>query len=246
MVAMLNDLMSTDENCILTSGANPVGTQYGCFVQRAHFTGGMEGFKATVEALQEHERVDELYETLSTTEWPGFGYMMAQGAAGVLWESWAVAPPLNAGICKVDQACISAGWLGLIGKYWFTVFAGFQQATSSVGYHSVVLRPLIPMKNGGLDSVDAKMEVAAGVLRSSWTRLSPLSLSVNMSLPPGTAPSTLHVPTLNMSNPTISEGGTVIFSNGNLVAAAAAIRGLATRARFVSARLLASGRRFPA
>ena len=87
MVAMLNDLMSTDENCILQSGAHPDGNQYGCFMQRAHFTGGMEGFKATVEALQRYERVDELYEALTSTTWPSFGYMKEQGSAGVLWES---------------------------------------------------------------------------------------------------------------------------------------------------------------
>eukprot|EP01047_Picozoa_sp_COSAG01_P050128 COSAG01_NODE_5034_length_4534_cov_1.968433_3_plen_935_part_00 len=142
VVAMLNDLMSTDENCILTSGAHPDGIQYGCFVQRAHFTGtsplilaiipsftelivnrvkfvagGMEGFKATVEALEAHERVDELYETLTTTTWPGFGFMMARGSSGVLWESWSVAPPLNAGICKFDQACTTSSAVQAVAYY---------------------------------------------------------------------------------------------------------------------------------
>ena len=41
MVAMLNDLLSTDVNCVLSGGGNPAGDNYGCFRQRAHFTGGM-------------------------------------------------------------------------------------------------------------------------------------------------------------------------------------------------------------
>ena len=234
MVAMLNDLMSTDENCILASGAHPDGKQYGCFVQRAHFTGGMEGFKATVEALQAHERVDELYETLSSTAWPGFGFMYEAGSAGVLWESWGVAPPLNAGICKVDQACISAGWLGGVAKYWFTIFGGIGQAPSSIGYSRPILKPLVPMRAGGLDTVQAKMQVPAGILLSGWTRHSTTHLSANFSVPPGSGVAKLSIPTLNISNPTIQERGSVIYQSGKLVTAAASARGLSS-ARFIVA-----------
>jgi hypothetical protein len=234
MVSMLNDLMSTDENCILTPGTHPDGKQYGCFVQRAHFTGGMEGFKATLEALQKHERVDELYETLSATTWPSFGYMMAQGAAGVLWESWGVQPPLNAGICKYDQACISAGWLGGIGKYWFTVFGGIQQAPNSVGYKHPVLKPLLPMRAGGLDSVVAQMQVPAGTLRSTWTRISRNHIYVNFSIPPGSGVAILGIPVLNLSNPTVQENGAIIYHGGKLDRTAASARGLAS-AHFVQA-----------
>jgi hypothetical protein len=234
MVSMLNDLMSSDKNCILTSGNHPDGMQYGCFVQRAHFTGGMEGFKATLEALHEHERVDELYETLASDTWPGFGFMMAQGSAGVLWESWGVAPPLNAGICKVDQACISAGWLGGVAKYWFTVFGGIEQAEGSVGYQHPSLKPLVPMRMGGLDRVDAKMQVPAGVLRSSWTRHSATHLAANFSVPPGSGAGTLGLPTLNISSPSVMESGALVFQGGKLLEPAAAKVGLAS-ARFVTA-----------
>ena len=113
--------------------------------------------------------VDELFETLAQTSWPSFGFMVANNAT-VLWESWGVAPPLNAGICKTDQAVISAGWLGAIAKYPYTMFAGFGQAAASVGYAHVVLKPLVPMRTGGLDSVNAHMAVPAGVLRSGWER----------------------------------------------------------------------------
>ena len=233
LTAMLNDLMSSDQNCILASGAHPDGKQYGCFVQRAHFTGGMEGFKATVEALQDHERVDELYETLASTEWPGFGFMMAQGSAGVLWESWGVAPPLNAGICKVDQACISAGWLGGVAKYWYTVFAGLGQAEGSIGYHHPVLKPLVPMRMGGLDAVDGQMQVPAGKLRSGWTRHSATRVSSSFSVPHGSGAATLAVPTLNISSPIVTESGTTVFKDGKLAESAAKI-GLVA-ARYVTA-----------
>ena len=234
MTALLSDLMSSDQNCILASGAHPDGKQYGCFVQRAHFTGGMEGFKATVEALQKHERVDELYETLASTEWPGFGFMMAQGSAGVLWESWGVAPPLNAGICKVDQACISAGWLGGVAKYWFTVFAGLGQAEGSIGYHHPVLKPLVPMRMGGLDTVEGQMQVPAGELKSGWTRHSATRVSSSFSVPHGSGAATLAVPTLNISAPIVTESGTTVFKNGKLVESAAAKIGLVA-ARYVTA-----------
>lgn len=234
MVAMLNDLMSTDENCILQSGAHPDGNQYGCFMQRAHFTGGMEGFKATVEALQRYERVDELYEALTSTTWPSFGYMKEQGSAGVLWESWAVAPPLNAGICKVDQACISAGWLGGVAKYWFTVFGGIGQLPGSIGYHNPILKPLLPMKMGGLDTMDARMQVPAGVLRSSWMRYSATHLMVNFSIPPGSGSAKLGLPTLNISTLKITESGVLVFHSGRLVETIATQIGLVS-ARFVTA-----------
>eukprot|EP01051_Picozoa_sp_SAG22_P001128 SAG22_NODE_41_length_25488_cov_6.133719_3_plen_299_part_00 len=180
--------------------------------------------------------MDELYETLAATTWPGFGFMMAQGSAGVLWESWGVAPPLNAGICKVDQACISAGWLGGVAKYWFTVFGGIGQAAGSVGYQQPSLKPLVPMRQPGLDTVHAKMQVPTGVLRSSWTRHSATHLAANFSVPPGSGRATLGLPTLNISSLSVTEArsGELLFQGGKLLEAAAAKLGLVS-ARFVMA-----------
>ena len=231
-VAFLNDLMSSDENCILSAGAHPSGFKYPCFVQRAHFTGGMTGFKATVEALQLMERVDELYETLVSKEWPGFGFMMANNAT-VLWESWGVAPPFNKGICRTDNAVISAGWLGGVAKYLFTVFGGIRQAAFSVGYRHLALKPLLPMRNAGLDFVEAQMAVPAGSVFSSAARHSARHLTANFSIPPGTGRSTLAIPVLNISVPVVSESGTPVFERGELTSYAVR-RGL-TSARFVVA-----------
>ena len=86
----------------------------------------MEGFKAIVESLELNERIDELCETLSSDSWPALGFMIKNNAT-VLWESWGVAPPLDKGVCKQDQAVISAGWLRGVAKHWFTVFAGLRQ-----------------------------------------------------------------------------------------------------------------------
>ena len=83
------------------------------------------------------------------------------------------------------------------------------------------------MRLGGLGKVDAQMEVPAGTLKSSWERHSSQHLAVNFSVPPGSGPATLVVPTLNISRPTVSENETVI-SKGGKVAAAALLRGLSS------------------
>eukprot|EP01046_Picozoa_sp_COSAG06_P033493 COSAG06_NODE_3422_length_5370_cov_2.834187_3_plen_670_part_00 len=219
MVALLNDLMSMDQNCVLSGGGNPAGNNYGCFRQRAHFTGGMVGFKATVEALQQFERIDELYETLANTDWPGFGFMVANNAT-VLWESWGVILPLNKGVALIDDACISAGWLGSIAKYFFTQFSGISQSVDSVGYIHPKIKPLVPMRMGGLDAVQAHLRVPAGTLLSSWVRHNPTHIQTNFSVPVGSFSATLGVPTLNISRPIVTVGGTVVFESGRTTEAA--------------------------
>ena len=233
LVAILNDLLSTDVNCVLSGGGNPAGNNYGCFQQRAHFTGGMVGFKATVESLEQFERIDELYETLVNTDWPGFGFMVANNAS-VLWESWGVIPPLNKGVALIDDACISAGWLGSIAKYFFTMLGGIGQSAGSVGYAAPVLKPLLPMRMGGLDAVQAHLRVPAGTLRSSWARHSATRVSSSFSVPHGSGAATLAVPTLNISSAIVTESGITVFKSGKLAESAAAKVGLVA-ARYVTA-----------
>ena len=57
-----------------------------------------------------------MFEAYSSTEWPGLGYMWVHNAT-TLWESWGVVEssvsgrPLSEGVCRTDDAVLSAGWL---------------------------------------------------------------------------------------------------------------------------------------
>lgn len=226
--ALLNDFMGDGQNCLL----------YTCFQQRAHFTGGMTGFKATNEALQQLERIDEWTEAMTSREWPSFGYMLKHGAT-TLWESWGVVEediggrPMREGVCATDDACISAGWLGGSVKYFYTMLAGMGQKTGTVGYKHPLFKPLVPRDAASVGSVSAHLETASGIMASSWSRnvegddCSPINsgahadnsgaciFAFNVSIPTAAESATIVVPTLNASKPTIFMNGKKVDITGD-------------------------------
>ena len=90
------------------------------------------------------------------------------------------------------------------------------------------------LRAGGLDAAQAHLRVPAGTLRSSWARHSSTRVEARFSVPVGSAPAILGVPTGNISSPIVTESGTTVFKSGKLAESAAAKIGLVA-ARYVTA-----------
>ncbi|HYH34051.1 MAG TPA: family 78 glycoside hydrolase catalytic domain, partial [Nocardioides sp.] len=59
-----------------------------------HFTGGLPGIKYIPEALALHGRSDVVLDVVTTTSYPGWGYMLENGP-GTIWEDWGGVSSLN-------------------------------------------------------------------------------------------------------------------------------------------------------
>lgn len=119
-----------------------------------HFDTGFQGTKFIVHALQDNDRQDLLYKILNMKEYPGFGYMIEQGAT-TLWEDWE------------GEMSQNHSAYGDISTFFYQGLAGIRVNSSYPGYKKFLLKPFAP---DGLDWVEAWHDCPYGRIESSWYR----------------------------------------------------------------------------
>lgn len=116
---------------------------------------GIYGTRHLLDVLADHGHIDLAYELLTTKEYPGFGWQIAQGAT-TLWEQWS----FKGGMHSHDHAMF-----GGIGASFYTRIAGIQPLRP--GYAKIGIRPYIP---AGLEWAEARLDTPAGRICSGWRR----------------------------------------------------------------------------
>ena len=116
---------------------------------------GIYGTRYIGEVLCDLGEVDLLLELYSQPEYPGYGFMRAQGAT-TLWEQWT----FRGGMNSHNHAMFAGGasWL-------YTHLAGIRPAKP--GYAEILLKPLFPKK---LTSLAAKRLTPQGEVVVDWRR----------------------------------------------------------------------------
>lgn len=168
---------------------------------RGHFTGGILGLKYTVDALMQNGRSDVLLEVMTKTDFPSFGWMLANGP-GTIWEDWS------------GGASRNHPTLGAVGTWFYEGLAGLRPDPAGPGYKRSFVTPSVP---DGLARAAASIETPYGKLASSWER-SGSSLTLTVTVPANTS-ATIVVPALGSTAPTIREGATTVWSGGRGTAA---------------------------
>jgi alpha-L-rhamnosidase len=148
---------------------------------------GMLGTHFLIQYLNETGRDDLLYGVVNHTSYPGWGYMLAQGAT-TIWEQW------NGYWSRIHSCFTSvAGW-------FHAGLAGIQPEVGAPGFTRVVIRPAMV---GDLSWVRCSHRCNYGTIVSNWRRADD-RVTLEIEIPPNTA-ATVYVPTNDISS--VTEGG---------------------------------------
>jgi len=140
-----------------------------------HLDTGMHGTYFLLKYLMEADRNDLIYEMTSKKDYPGWGYMLANGAT-TSWEGWT-------GQSHIHDTLISIG-------AWFTEgLAGIRSDGKSPGFKHFVVKPGVV---GDLAFAKAKYRSIHGEIVSDW-RIENGSFKWSVTVPPGTT-ATVFVP----------------------------------------------------
>ncbi len=172
-----------------------------------HLDTGILGTRYLLDVLTEHGAGEAAFRVATRTSYPGWGYMIAEGAT-TLWERW----EKLGGHAMNSQNHIM---LGSVDAWFYRVLAGLSPLLP--GWKAVRIRPRVL---GDLASAEALIETQAGRVRAAWEK-SEGSFSLEVVLPPGTD-GEVHVPLL-WPGATVGESGRALWGAGRAVGRAEGI-----------------------
>ncbi|KAA1420082.1 Bacterial alpha-L-rhamnosidase [Mumia zhuanghuii] len=117
-----------------------------------HFTGGLPGIKYIPEALAAYGRSDLVLDVVRNEEYPGWGYMLANGP-GTIWEDWR-------GVSSLNHPMFSS-----IDAWLYDRVAGLGQTAESTGYETLRVDPEL---HADLDEAAATIRTPRGDASTRW------------------------------------------------------------------------------
>jgi alpha-L-rhamnosidase len=140
-----------------------------------HLDTGMHGTYFVMKQLMEAGRDDLIYEMTNKKDYPGWGYMLANGAT-TAWEGWT-------GQSHIHDTLIS------IGAWFYEGLGGIRADEQSPGFRHFFVKPAVV---GDLTFAKAKYHSLRGEIISDW-RIEKGTLKLAVTVPPGTT-ATVIVP----------------------------------------------------
>jgi alpha-L-rhamnosidase len=169
-----------------------------------------------MESLVENGLGEIVYKTVNTTEFPGWGYMISEGATTV-WEGWS----LSNGTYKREE---SMTMLTGVCRFLYEGIAGIQEPDFygnrefEPGYGVIRIRPHVL---GDLTNASASIKTIRGIVSSGWKKTgNSLVLSVTL---PGNIAGRVSVPAMGLKHFIITEGGKAVWKDGSYVHGVAGI-----------------------
>ncbi len=166
-----------------------------------HLDTGIVGTRYLWDVLNDNNRNDVAYKIISQESYPGYGYMIKEGAT-TLWERWE----------KLEGSGMNSHnhiMLGSVDTWFFKALAGI--STREPGWKKIRIKPYIP---ADLTYVSASLKIIKGFVYSSWEKVDN-SLKMMIHIPVGCISET-WIPIEN-ANCEIKEGDVTIWQNGNII-----------------------------
>jgi alpha-L-rhamnosidase len=145
--------------------------------RNGHLDVGLVGVPLLTETLLQLDRNDLVFEYTSKETYPGWGYMLANGAT-TTWEHW-----------DAHRSHIHNCYNG-IGVWFYRGLAGIRPDADAPGYAHFVLKPAVA---GDVTWVSARQDTVRGVIESVW-RVEHGKFVWDVSIPANTT-ATVMVPT---------------------------------------------------
>jgi len=174
-----------------------------------HLHTGNTGTACLIDALADYGRGDVMYEITTKTTYPGWGYMVKQGAT-TIWESWSRES-------KVGNADSMIMWAS-IDEFFYNDLAGIKgpdyygPGYMSPGWRKIEIKPHVL---GDLTSASASIKTVRGMVSSSWKKTDD-SLILEVSIPVNSQ-AKVSIPKMGLKDVIIFEHGKVIWKDGSYI-----------------------------
>ena len=138
-----------------------------------HFTTGIFGTKYILEALSAEGKVNDVFNVVNSTAYPGWGHMIDRGAT-TIWETWKESD-------NVYSNCHPM--FGTISEWYFRWLGGIQPDADHPGFARFNLFPNIP---DGLDHIKCSYTSPYGTIVSNWEKKGADHQVYEITVPDGT------------------------------------------------------------
>jgi len=202
-IALQMDLVPADRvNAVVKNLVEDIESKH-----KNHLSTGMLGANALAQALPEHGAADVMYKIATQTTFPGWGYMIAQGAT-TLWEAWEG---------NTDpQLSYNMKLHGSIDKFFYKGLAGIR--LDAPGYKKFTIKPCVVED---LTFVKAKIKSIHGLITVDWKK-GDKCFDMTVTVPTNTT-AMVSVPKIGLKNVIVAESGRNVYKAGTLVKGVAGI-----------------------
>ena len=138
-----------------------------------HSTCGNVGYRHLFYVLGEYGYADEALRMLKNPEYPGWGFMLANGATSV-WERWESE-------MSSEMDSFNHPMFGSYDAFFYHFLAGIRIEESAFACDRVTISPVFP---AGIDFVRASFETVRGTIVSEWKRAGG-KISLHVEIPNG-------------------------------------------------------------
>jgi len=180
--------------------------------RRGHLHTGNTGTTCLIDKLTEHGRGDVMYTIATTTTYPGWGYMIGQGAT-TIWENWSLSNDAESMIM----------W-GSIEGFFYNDLAGIQgpdyygPGYMVPGFRHIRIQPHVL---GDLTSARAAIRTVRGRVAVAWEKgCSSLTMKVTI---PVNSDAKVGVPKVGLADVLVKESGETVWRKGAFVEGVAGI-----------------------
>lgn len=168
---------------------------------QGHLTTGIFGTKYMLNALTELGRTDVAYEIVNQHTYPGWGFMLENGAT-TLWEHWA----FSDNVYSHDHPMF-----GSVSEWFYKALAGINADPNVPGFKHFIIRPH-PV--GDLKFAHGEYNSIHGKILSDW-KIKQSQFILHVMVPPNTT-ATICVPNANLNE--VSESGGSAMKAGGVIA----------------------------
>jgi len=186
-----------------------------------HLNTGIVGTRYILDVLTKYGRAELAYKLVTQTTYPGWGYMLREGAT-TIWERWEYLA--DGGMNSHNHIMF-----GSIDAWFYKVLAGVNADPANPGFKKIIIKPYII---GDLDYVSASLKTIRGIISSSWKK-NENSLTLNVTLPINTQ-ARVSIPRRKLGNIIIKESGKTVWENGSYIEGAAGIAGASEGDEYVT------------
>lgn len=166
-----------------------------------HLRVGHAGVTALIESLTANGLGEVMYDIVNTTTYPGWGYMVDQGAT-TIWESWGRDYATLGGRRRSDNMTMLAG----VNEFFYRYIAGIQgpnfygNENMKPGYQEFEIKPY-PLRD--LTYAEASINTVRGKIVSSW-KIDEGAFKIDVEIPVNST-AFICIPKLGKENIIISE-----------------------------------------
>jgi alpha-L-rhamnosidase len=182
------------------------------YKHNSHLTTGIIGTKYIMELLTRTGNADLAYDIAVKTDYPSWGYMIANGAT-TLWELWQ----------KREGSSMNSHnhpMFGSVGAWLYKALAGINLAPGTTGFERILIQPQIVRD---LTHASGSTMTVRGEVACAWSRTE-RSVRIEVTIPAGSEAEVV-IPKLGIRNVKVTEGSQTIWTDDKYIVGAAGVTG---------------------